>query len=47
MTEHEKELIEMIRKDECPEDALLIAATVIISALKQLGSSTVQDPVFL
>ena len=46
MTACERELLEMIRRDPNPEEALLIAATVIISALKQHGSSKEQDPVY-
>ena len=47
MTENEKELIRMIRKNDNPEQALMTAAVIILGFLKQHGSSEVQAPVYL
>ena len=41
MTEYELELIRMIRNEEHPEQALMVAATIIIDFLKQHESSEV------
>lgn len=42
MTEHEKELIKMIRENDNPERALMVAAVIILGFLKQHGSSEEQ-----
>jgi hypothetical protein len=39
MTENEKELIEIIRQSNKPEEALLVATNLIINYLKQHESS--------
>lgn len=47
MTENQKELIELIRENDCPEKALVAATTIIINYLKQHESSVVQASVGL
>jgi hypothetical protein len=42
MTDNEKELIEIIRENDNPEQALMTAAVIIVNYLKQLGSSEAQ-----
>jgi hypothetical protein len=39
MTDNEKELIELIRQNNKPEEALLVATNIIIDFLKQHESS--------
>ena len=38
MTKNERELLTLIRENECPEQALLTAVIVIGRALEQCGS---------
>jgi hypothetical protein len=47
MTENEKELINMIRENDNPEDALMTATVIILGYLKQHESFEVQAPAFL
>ena len=47
MTENEKELINIIRENDNPEQALMTAAVIILGFLKQHESSEVQAPVYL
>ena len=47
MTENQNELINLIRENDCPEQALITAATVIMSFLKLHGSSEGQASVDL
>lgn len=47
MTEKEMELIRIIRENDNPEQALMVAATIILGFLKQLESSEEQSPVCL
>jgi hypothetical protein len=47
MTENEKELIKIIRENDNPEEALMTAAVIILSYLKQHESFEVQAPVCL
>ena len=47
MTENQKELIELIRENDSPKQALMAAALVIIGFLKQHESSVVQASVGL
>lgn len=42
MTDNEKELINIIRANDNPEQALMTAAVIIVNFLKQRGSSEVQ-----
>ena len=42
MTANEKELIELIRENDNPEQALMTAAVIILGFLKQHESSEVQ-----
>ena len=42
MTDNGKELINVIRVSEDPEQALITATAIILEFLKQLGSSEVQ-----
>ena len=42
MTENEKELLRIIRENDHPEQALMMATAVILDFLKQLGSSEAQ-----
>ena len=46
MTENEKELINLIRENDNPGQALMAAAVVIIGFLKQHESSEEQAPAF-
>lgn len=39
MTENERELINMIRENDNPEEALMTASLIILGFLKQLESS--------
>ena len=39
MTENEKELLRIIRENDHPEQALMIATSIILDYLKQHGSS--------
>ena len=41
MTNNEKELLTIIRVNECPERALLTAVLIIGRALEQYGSSPI------
>lgn len=47
MTEYELELIRMIRNEEHPEQALMVAASIIIDFLKQHESSEEQAAAYL
>ncbi len=47
MTDNEKELINMIRENDNPEEALMTAAVIILGFLKQHESSEVQVPAYL
>jgi hypothetical protein len=47
MTDHEKELIKMIRENDNPEEALMTATVIILDFLKQHESFEVQAPVCL
>ena len=47
MTDHEKELIKLIRENDNPEQALLTAAVIILGFLKQHESSEEQAPASL
>lgn len=42
MTENEQELINLIRENDNPEQALMAATVIILGFLKQHGSSEVQ-----
>ena len=42
MTENERELIELIRENDNPEQAMMTAAVIILGFLKQHGSSVEQ-----
>ena len=42
MTENQKELIEIVRENDCPTQALMTAALMIIGFLKQRESSEEQ-----
>lgn len=44
MTENEKKLLDMIRKHDDPEQALIIAVDIISKHLAQLESSEGQAP---
>ncbi len=44
MTENEMELINMIRENDNPGQALMTAAVIVLGFLKQTGSSSVQVP---
>ena len=44
MTNCERELIDLIRKYDDPDDAIIIATKIITSYLAQLGSSEEQVP---
>ncbi len=46
MTDNEKELINMIRENDNPGQALMTAAVVILGFLKQLESSVEQVAVY-
>lgn len=45
MTEHEIELIKMIRENDNPAQALMTATLIVLGYLKQHGSSAEQAPV--
>lgn len=47
MTENQKELIALIRENDCPEEALMTAALIIVGFLKQHESSVEPDSVGL
>ena len=47
MTENEKELINMIRENDNPEQALMTATVIILGFLKQHESSEVQESAVL
>ena len=47
MSENQKELIELIRENDCPEQALMASALIIIGYLKQHVSSATQASVGL
>ena len=47
MTDNEKELINIIRENDNPEQALMTAAVIILGFLKQHESSEVQAAVCL
>jgi hypothetical protein len=47
MTDNEKELINMIRENDNPEEALMTATVIILGFLKQHESFVEQAPVFL
>lgn len=47
MTENQKELIDLIRENDSPQQALMAAALVIVGFLKQHGSSVEQVSVGL
>jgi len=47
MTDNEKELIDIIRENDNPEQALMTAAVIIIGFLKQHESSEVQAVAYL
>lgn len=45
MTDNEKELIDIIRENDNPSQALMTAAVIVLGYLKQHGSSEVQAAV--
>ena len=47
MTDNEKELINMIRENDNPEQALMTAAVIILGFLKQHESFVEQAPAYL
>jgi hypothetical protein len=47
MSENEMELIKLIRENDNPDQALMVAATIILGYLKQHGSSEEQVAVGL
>lgn len=47
MTESEKELINMIRENDNPEQALMTATVIILNYLKQHESYPIQVPAYL
>lgn len=47
MTKNENELIKLIRENDNPEQAVVVAINTIISFLEQHGSSQVQEAVAL
>lgn len=47
MTENEKELIELIRENDSPEEALMTAAVIILGYLKQHESFESQVSAYL
>ena len=47
MSENEKELLELIRENDNPEQALMTATVIILGFLKQHGSSAIQAADFL
>lgn len=44
MSEYEEKLLELIRENDKPEQALMTAAVIVLGFLKQRGSSGGQDP---
>ena len=47
MTANEQELIKLIRENDKPEQALMMATAIILDFLKQHESSEVQAPAYL
>ena len=47
MTDNEKELIDMIRENDNPGQALMTAAVIVLGYLKQHGLDSVQEPAVL
>jgi hypothetical protein len=47
MSENQNELIELIRENDCPQQALMTAALIIVGYLKQHESSVAQASVGL
>ena len=47
MTDHEKELVNMIRENDNPEQALMTATIIILNYLTQHESFEVQVPAYL
>ena len=47
MTDNEKELINMIRENDNPEQALMTATVIILNYLAQHESSAIQVPAYL
>lgn len=47
MSENEKELLKLIRENDCPEQALMTATLIIVGFLKQHESSVEQASVGL
>lgn len=47
MTDNEKELINMIRDNDNPGQALLTAAVIVLGYLKQHGLNSEQEPAVL
>ena len=47
MSESQSELIDVIRENDCPEQALMVAATIILGYLKLHESSVEQASVGL
>jgi hypothetical protein len=47
MSENQSELIDIIRENDCPEQALMAATLIIVGFLKQLESSVGQASVGL
>ena len=47
MTDNEKELINMIRENDNPEQALMTAAVIILGFLKQHESNSIPSAVYL
>lgn len=47
MTDNEKELINMIRENDNPGQALMTAAVIVLNYLKQHESSAIQESAVL
>ena len=47
ITENEKQIIDLIRENDNPENAIMIATAIIIDFLKQHESSEAQAPAYL
>ena len=47
MTDNEKELIDMIRENDNPGQALMTAAVIVLNYLKQHESSAIQESAVL
>ena len=47
MTKNETELLNLIRENDNPEQALMTAMVIILDYLKPLGSFEVQAPAYL